>query len=214
MIIIICGIMHTESKGIQSSLTAPRVLALGVVGGSALISILMIVLGQVVGKGIESVMIIHDYYIVLAIMSGAGFIGLLVFGSSQIGQQIQHYRDAINTLKVLALTAVASAFLIEITGTIGYIEYRLPDPDSAKSKILEIFPFAHEPMFEVMEYVGLVGVIWTGLIAYFTWHFKERMFADVGVRNAMIMMISLAIIYALVVSLMGIVPTKIASVQG
>ena len=206
--------MHTESKGIQSSLTAPRVLALGVVVGSALISILMIVLGQAVGKGIESVMIIHDYYIVLAIMSGAGFIGLLVFGSSQIGQQVQHYRDAINTLKVLALTAVASTFLIEITGSIGYIEYRLPDPDSAKSKILEIFPFAHEPMFEVMEYVGLVGVIWTGLIAYFTWHFRERMFADIGVRNAMIVMISLAIIYALVVSLMGIVPTKIASVQG
>jgi hypothetical protein len=206
--------MHTESKGTQSSLTAPRALALGIVVGSALISILMIILGQAVGKGIESVMIIHDYYIVLAIMSGAGFIGLLVFGSGQIGQQIQHYRDATNTLKILALTAVASAFLIEITGTIGYIEYRLPDPDSAKSKILEIFPFAHEPMFEVMEYVGLVGVIWTGLIAYFTWHFRERMFADIGVRNAMIVMISLAIIYALVVSLMGIVPTKIASVQG
>ncbi len=196
------------------SLTPTKALALVVVVGSLLISNVMIILGQAVGKGIESVMIIHDYYIVLAIMSGAGFIGVLVFGSSQIGQQVQRYPDAINTLKVLALTAVASAFLIEITGTIGYIEYRLPDPDSAKSKILEIFPFAHEPMFEVMEYVGLVGVIWTGLIAYFTWHFRERMFADIGVRNAMIVMISLAIIYALVVSLMGIVPTKIASVQG
>jgi hypothetical protein len=205
--------MHTESKTI-SSLNPPKALAVGVVGGSVLISIVMIILGQVVGKGIESVMIIHDYYIVLAIMSGAGFIGLLVFGSNLIGQQVQRYPDAINTLKVLALTAVASAFLIEITGTIGYIEYRLPDPDSAKSKILEIFPFAHEPMFEVMEYVGLVGVIWTGLIAYFTWHFKERMFTDIGVRNTMIVLISLAIIYALVVSLMGIVPTKIASVQG
>ncbi len=159
-------------------------------------------------------MIIHDYYIVLAIMSGAGFIGLLVFGSSLIGQQVQRYPDAINTLKVLALTAVASAFLIEITGTIGYIEYRLPDPDSAKSKILEIFPFAHEPMFETMEYVGLVGTIWTGLLAYLTWHFKERMITDTGVRNTMIVLIFLAIMYALVVSLMGIVPTKIASVQG
>ncbi len=196
------------------SLSPTKALVVVVVVGSLLISNVMIILGQAVGKGIESVMIIHDYYIALAIMSGAGFIGVLVFGSSQIGQQVQRYPDAINTLKVLALTAVASAFLIEITGTIGYIEYRLPDPDSAKSKILEIFPFAHEPMFEVMEYVGLVGVIWTGLIAYFTWHFRERMFADVGVRNAMIVMISLAIIYALVVSLMGIVPTKIASVQG
>jgi hypothetical protein len=206
--------MHAESKRQLSPLTAPKAVALIVVGGSVLISIVMVILGQAVGKGIESVMIIHDYYIVLAIMSGAGFIGVLVFGSSQIGQQVQRYPDAINTLKVLALTAVASAFLIEITGTIGYIEYRLPDPDSAKSKILEIFPFAHEPMFETMEYVGLVGTIWTGLLAYLTWHFKERMITDPGVRNTMIVLIFLAIMYALVVSLMGIVPTKIASVQG
>jgi hypothetical protein len=207
--------MQSESKGVLSLLTPTKALALVVVVGSILISIVMIILGQAVGKGIESVMIIHDYYIVLAIMSGAGFIGVLVFGSSQIGQQqVQRYPDAINTLKVLAFTAVASAFLIEITGTIGYIEYRLPDPDSAKSKILEIFPFAHEPMFEVMEYVGLVGTIWTGLLAYLTWHFKEKMFTDIGVRNTMVVLISLAIIYALVVSLMGIVPTKIASVQG
>jgi hypothetical protein len=206
--------MHAESKRQLSPLTAPKAVALIVVGGSVLISVVMVILGQAVGKGIESVMIIHDYYIVLAIMSGAGFIGVLVFGSSQIGQQVQRYPDAINTLKVLALTAVASAFLIEITGTIGYIEYRLPDPDSAKSKILEIFPFAHEPMFETMEYVGLVGTIWTGLLAYLTWHFKERMITDTGVRNTMIVLIFLAIMYALVVSLMGIVPTKIASVQG
>jgi hypothetical protein len=206
--------MRAESKRQLSPLTAPKAVALIVVGGSVLISVVMVILGQAVGKGIESVMIIHDYYIVLAIMSGAGFIGVLVFGSSQIGQQVQRYPDAINTLKVLALTAVASAFLIEITGTIGYIEYRLPDPDSAKSKILEIFPFAHEPMFETMEYVGLVGTIWTGLLAYLTWHFKERMITDTGVRNTMIVLIFLAIMYALVVSLMGIVPTKIASVQG
>jgi hypothetical protein len=206
--------MHAESKRQLSPLTAPKAVALIVVGGSVLISVVMVILGQAVGKGIESVMIIHDYYIVLAIMSGAGFIGVVVFGSSQIGQQVQRYPDAINTLKVLALTAVASAFLIEITGTIGYIEYRLPDPDSAKSKILEIFPFAHEPMFETMEYVGLVGTIWTGLLAYLTWHFKERMITDPGVRNTMIVLIFLAIMYALVVSLMGIVPTKIASVQG
>jgi hypothetical protein len=206
--------MQSESKGVSSLLTPTKALAFVVVVGSILISIIMIILGQAVGKGIESVMIIHDYYIVLAIMSGAGFIGVLVFGSSQIGQQVQRYPDAINTLKVLAFTAVASAFLIEITGTIGYIEYRLPDPDSAKSKILEIFPFAHEPMFEVMEYVGLVGTIWTGLLAYLTWHFKEKMFTDIGVRNTIVLLISLAIIYALVVSLMGIVPTKIASVQG
>lgn len=205
--------MQIESnKG--SSLTAAKALAILVVGGSVLVSVGVVILGQMVGKGIESVMIIHDYYTVLAIMSGAGFIGVLIFGSTSMGQQVQRRLDSINVLKVLAFTAVASAFLIEITGTIGYIEYRLPTPDSAKSKILEIFPFAHAPMFEVMEYLGLVGTMWTGLVAYLTWHFKERMFTDAGVKNMMIILISLAIFYALYISLMGIVPTKIASVQG
>lgn len=196
------------------SLTVTKSLAALVVLGSVIISIGMIVMGEMVGKGIESVMILHDYFTVLAVMSGAGFIGVLAFGSSIAGQHIANNRDAINVLRVLAITAVASAFLIEFTGTIGYIEYRLSDPDSPKSKILEIFPFAHEPMFEVMEYVGLVGTMWTGMLAYLTWHFQGRMFTEVGVRNLMIVMISLAIMYALVISLMGIVPTKIASVQG
>jgi hypothetical protein len=204
--------MQIESSNKQSSLDAAKALAVIVVGGSVLISFGMIIMGQAVGKGIESVMIIHDYYTVLAIMSGAGFIGVLVFGSSI--STAHHMHSSINVLKVLAFTAVASAFLIEITGTIGYIEYRQPDPDSAKSKILEVFPFAHAPMFESMEYVGLVGTMWTGLVAYLTWHFKERMFSDAGVKNLLIVLISLAIFYALFVSLMGIVPTKIASVQG
>jgi hypothetical protein len=206
--------MQVRSDNRSSSLTAPKALAILVVASSILVSAGMILMGQAVGKGIESVMILHDYFTVLAVMSGAGFLGILVFGSSQLGQQMQHHPDAIKVLKVLVLTAVASAFLIEITGTIGYIEYRLPDPDSAKSKIKEVFPFAHEPMFESMEYLGLVGTMWTGLLAYLTWHFKERMFTEVGVRNMMIALISLAIVYALVISLMGIVPTKIASVQG
>lgn len=194
-------------------LTATKSLALLVIVGTVLASVVILVLGQAVGKSIESVMILHDYFTVLAIMSGAGFIGVLVFGASHGGQGA-HHPDAINMLKVLAFTAVASTFLIEITGTIGYIEYRLPDPDSAKSKIKEVFPFAHEPMFETMEYLGLLGTMWTGLIAYLTWHFKERVLAEPGVKNTMIVLISLAIIYALVISLMGIVPTKIASVQG
>lgn len=69
-------------------------------------------------------------------------------------------------------------------------------------------------MFEMMEYLGLFGTMWTGLIGYLTWHFKERMLVAPGVKNTMIVLISLGIIYALVISLMGIVPTKIESVQG
>jgi predicted PurR-regulated permease PerM len=69
-------------------------------------------------------------------------------------------------------------------------------------------------MFETMEYLGLLGIIWTGLITYITWYFKEKIFRHNVLKNALISLTSLAIIYALFISFMGIVPTKIASVQG
>ena len=94
------------------------------------------------------------------------------------------------------MTALISVFIIEITGTIGYIEYRSVDVDSAKSKIKQIFPLAHSPMFETMEYAGLIGIMWTGLITYITWYFKEKIFIDNVLKNALIILTFLAIVYA------------------
>jgi hypothetical protein len=105
--------MQVRSDNRSSSLTAPKALAILVVASSILVSAGMILMGQAVGKGIESVMILHDYFTVLAVMSGAGFLGILVFGSSQLGQQMQHHPDAIKVLKVLVLTAVASALRVQ-----------------------------------------------------------------------------------------------------
>lgn len=68
-------------------------------------------------------------------------------------------------------------------------------------------------MFETMEYAGLIGTMWTEL-NYITWHFKEKIFIDNALKNALIILTFLAIVYALFISFMGIVPTKIASVQG
>ncbi|WP_144239703.1 hypothetical protein [Nitrososphaera viennensis] len=191
----------------SETLTATRSMLILTVFGTVVVSLGIMVLGQLVDKKLESVMILHDYFTVFAVMSGAGFIGLLAFSS-------ERQQGAVNMLKILSIAAAASVFLIDLTGTIGYIEYRLPDPDSAKSKIRQTFPFAHEPMFESMEYMGLLGPMWAGLIAYLAWHYNDRMFTDRAVKSVLMVMISLAIMYALFISLMGIVPTKIASVQG
>jgi hypothetical protein len=107
-----------------------------------------------------------------------------------------------------------SVFAIVITGTIGYIEYRLTEINSAKSIIIRTFPFAHNVMFETMEYAGLIGPLWSTLITYMTFHYREQIFTNIAVRNSLVTMISLAIVYLLIISLTGIVPTKIASVQG
>jgi hypothetical protein len=204
--------VQSESK--RPGLTATKAVTLIVIVTSVLASIGMIVFGQILERPYESVMLLHGFFLMFAIMSGIAFIAMLVFSTSRTAQQIfQHHPDTVNVLRILVFTAVASTFIIEMTGTIGYIPYRVSEPDSAKSRIMETFPFAHEPMFEIMEYLGLFGTIWTGLLAYLTWHFKERMLTDIGTRNIMIALTSLAIIFALVISLMGIVPTKIASIE-
>ena len=127
--------MTTSMKNLSDS--PPYFLfLLAVIVGSILVTVGILVMGQIVDKQIESVMLLHDYFTMLAVMSGSGFVGILLFSRS-------HYDDAIKALKILALIAVVSVFVIDITGTIGYIEYRWPDPDSPKSKIKEVFPFAH-----------------------------------------------------------------------
>ena len=200
--------MYLITENISKTKLHLTVLTIGII----IISAGIVVMGQILDKEIEGVMLIHDFYIVLALITGSIFIGLLYFANFA---HIEHQKkDAVLLAKILTVTALISAFIIQITGSIGYIEYRSPAPDSAKSQIKQTFPLAHDPMFETMEYLGLLGIIWTGLITYMTWYFKEKIFRHNVLKNALISLTSLAIIYALFISFMGIVPTKIASVQG
>ena len=200
--------MYLVTENISKTKFRLTVLTIGII----IISAGIVVMGQTLDKEIEGVMLIHDFYIVLALITGSIFIGLLYFANFA---HIEHQKkDAVLLAKILTVTALISALIIQITGSIGYIEYRSPDPDSAKSQIKQTFPLAHDPMFETMEYLGLIGVMWTGLITYITWYFKEKIFRHTVLKNALISLTSLAIIYALFISFMGIVPTKIASVQG
>ncbi len=167
----------------------------------------ILLLGELVGKKIESVMILHDFFTAVSIMTGAGIIGILMFSSETI-------RGSIFSMQMLAVLSAASVFIVILTGVYGYVYYRLPDDDSAKSIINRTFPFAHAPMFETMEYLGLLGSIWATLIAYLVIHWKEKIFTYKSAKYTVVSLIAIGIIYALVISLAGIVPAKIASVQG
>ena len=172
---------------------------------------IILALGQLVDRKLESVMILHDFFTVVFVMTGAGFVGILLFGSS--GNNLAN-GGTINLMRVLSVLAAASVFLVIFTGIIGYVYYRLPIPDSPKTIIKNTFPYAHDVMFETMEYLGLIGTVWATLIAYLTHHFKDKIFTNSLIKNGLVMLISIGIVYALIISLAGIVPTKIASVQG
>ncbi len=167
----------------------------------------ILLLGELVGKKIEGVMILHDFYTAVSIMTGAGIIGILMFSSETI-------RGSIFSMQMLAILSAASVFIVILTGVYGYVYYRLPDENSAKSIIVRTFPFAHEPLFETMEYLGLIGSLWATMIAYLVFHWKEKMFTYKSARYTVVSLIAVGIIYALMISLTGIIPAKIASVQG
>ncbi len=167
----------------------------------------ILLLGELVGKRIEGVMILHDFFTVVSVLTGAGIIGVLMFSSETI-------RGSIFSMQMLAVLSAASVFIVILTGVYGYVYYRLPDENSAKSIINRTFPFAHAPLFETMEYLGLLGSIWATMIAYLVFHWKEKMFTYRSAKYTVVSLIGIGIIYALVISLTGMIPAKIASVQG
>ena len=131
----------------MKTIPATKSLLISTITGIVIVTIVVPILGQLVDRKIESIMILHDFYIVLAIMTGAGFIGVISFGNN-----IRNQRHSADILKYISIIVTIAVFAIIITGTIGYIEYRLSESDSAKSIITRTFPFAHEVIFESMEY--------------------------------------------------------------
>ncbi len=156
------------------TISATKSLLISTTTGIVIVTIAVLILGLLVDKKIESIMILHDFYIVLAIMTGAGFIGVLLFGNNN--NDANQRDSAANILKYISIIATISVFAIVITGTIGYIEYRLTEINSAKSIIIRTFPFAHNVMFETMEYAGLIGPLWSTLITYIT--FTENKYSQ------------------------------------
>jgi hypothetical protein len=151
-------------------------------------------------------MLMHGFLTTFALMTAAGFVGLLVFSNEQ-------RKGSIDALKMLALLTTIFVFSLDISGAYGYVFYRLPDPQSPKSVILETSPAAHEVLFETMEYLGLAGPIWATLITWFTWHYKDKIFTNIALKNTMLVMITVAVLYTLVIAYTGVVPTRIAAVM-
>jgi hypothetical protein len=160
----------------------------------------------VLHTSLDWVMLMHGFFTTFGLMTASGFVGLLVFSNEQ-------RKGSIDALKVLALLTTIFVFSLDISGAYGYVWYRLPDPQSPKSVILATTPAAHEVLFETMEYLGLAGPVWASLITWLTWHYKDKIFTNIALKNIMLVLITVAVLYTIVIAYTGVVPTRIAAVR-
>lgn len=151
-------------------------------------------------------MYIHSFLTIFSIMIGAVFVTLFVFANEQ-------RKGAMKALMILALGTTVALFALNITGLIGYTDYRLTAPDSPKSVILGLNPFVHEVYFSTMEYLSIPGPIWATMITWLIWHYKEQIFTNSAIKNTMRVLVTLAVSYAIVIAFSGIVPTRLEAVH-
>ncbi|HEX6029536.1 MAG TPA: hypothetical protein VFY64_10890, partial [Nitrososphaeraceae archaeon] len=59
------------------TISSTKSLLVSTTTGIVIVTIAVLILGLLVDRKIESIMILHDFYTILAIMIGAGFIGVL-----------------------------------------------------------------------------------------------------------------------------------------
>src|SRR4030042_4034016 len=112
-------------------------------------------------------MFLHGLFATFSIVVAVIIASIILKGSLQ--------GNSIRGLKMFALLLVILAFAVNLTGAYGYLFYRLPTADSPKSLILEVDPFAHEILFETMEYLGLIGPIWSVAIAWMISYYGKQL---------------------------------------
>jgi len=153
---------------------------------------------------LESMMFLHGLFVTFSVVV-AVIIASIILRSSLQGKVLRG-------LKMFAFLLVVLSFAVNLTGAYGYLFYRLPTADSPKSMILEVDPFAHEILFETMEYLGLIGPIWSVAIAWMIGYYGERFATVMELRRMLLLFIILFVAWTVAVSYTGLIPTMIAPV--
>ena len=153
---------------------------------------------------LESMMFLHGLFAAFSVVVAVIITSIISRGSPQ--------RKLLRELKIFAFLFVVLSFAVNLTGAYGYLFYRLPSVDSPRSLILKINPFAHEILFETMEYLGLIGPIWSTVIAWTIFHHGERTTTDPELRRMILLFTILFAAWMIAVAYTGLIPTMIAPV--
>ncbi len=124
-------------------------------------------------------------------------------------------RERIPRLEIGTLLMAIDAWLTVITGTwIVYPWYRAPVPDSPRSKILasEATRLWHTLGMEWKEHVGWLTPLLATAVAFVVFYYGPRLAYEPRVRQALLVLFTLAFITAGIAGLFGAFLNKVAPI--
>jgi hypothetical protein len=112
-----------------------------------------------------------------------------------------------------AWVSLISALLLNIMGAYSYIAYRLRDPGTPRSIILETEPWVHRILFESMEYVGLIVPIMIAVATAAIVIYRRQLLETVPLRGQISRIVYITIFLVLLMAVAGFIPSSIAIVK-
>ena len=112
-----------------------------------------------------------------------------------------------------AWASLISALLLNITGAYSYISYRLRDPGTPRSIILETEPWVHRILFESMEYVGLIIPILIAVVTAAIVISGKQSLETAPSRGPISRLVYITIFLVFLMAIAGFIPSSIAIVK-
>ena len=112
-----------------------------------------------------------------------------------------------------AWASLISALLLNMTGAYSYISYRLRDPGTPRSIILDTEPWVHRILFESMEYVGLVIPIMIAVATAAIVISGKKPLETASLNGQISRIVYVTIFLVLLMAIAGFIPSSIAIVK-
>jgi len=144
---------------------------------------------------------IHGLIAAIFLMGFTGAIVDLLNGS----------KNAVGRLKLWITSMLGSVWFLWFSGTFIYIAYRAPGGPRELLKAGAL-PWLHEIIFELKEFSGAFVPLFMIVPAYLIWYYKEEVLENRQLRNIVITLLIVAMLWTLGVFGAGALVTKYAPI--
>ena len=149
---------------------------------------------------IEVISLIHGFLGTIFLMAFTGSI-IALFTLDKSKYKLLRYSIMLMTLSVI---------IIDVVGIYIYGIYRAPNPESARSKLLESnTPWVHTILMEFKEFAGIYVALIMLLISYLIFKYNSKVLSDMNLRNSVLFLLIITMLLTLLTFGLGAYITKV-----